>query len=73
MFRRKLHKAGVATHASMTHTELQALAGSELRGNAEEIGHISELYGNIRYAPKDPDIPALKAAVQGFRPARRNA
>lgn len=70
LFRRKLHKAGVATHASMTPAELQALAGSQLQGNSEEIGRISELYGNIRYAPNDPDIPALKAAVRGFRPAR---
>lgn len=70
LFRRKLHKAGVATLASMTPTELQALAGTQLQNDAEEIRRISELYRNIRYAPCEPDIPALKTAVRGFRPVR---
>ncbi|NNL95348.1 MAG: DUF3488 domain-containing transglutaminase family protein [Xanthomonadales bacterium] len=70
-FRRKLDKAGINTSAAMTPEELGQAATTVKPGEAEEIGRISALYRQIRYAPDAPPLESLRKAVRGFRAARQ--
>lgn len=70
-FRRKLDKAGISTSAAMTPEELGRAATAVNPGEAEEIGRISALYRQIRYAPNAPSLESLRKAVRGFRTARQ--